>query len=546
MDQFLESLQSPVGIRGWLGTRNEFFEARRRENGIECIGMFPTPSHEQAVMMLEAGFDPLKNTYLAYLVGQLLRGEFDLKKKAFKIQLPKSTTLWGIPDPLGCLEPGEVCVIFRRPFVDAGTNEEWWCLDRMDGLIARNPALAGWDIQKVRFVFKPELIPYAGHVIFSIKGTRPLAGKLSGGDYDGDTFWFTWEQKLVQPFKNAPVAARPKPEEFGIRKDKMRLADHIKDPRSESQTCEWLGRMALNRIRISMLGLVTLTHEQLIYSGAGVSSALAQKLVHLHDYLVDADKQGYDYTREDFMAWRKRAGISAALSRPRYWKFTRNDNDDKEKAITHRIVGEVTNAGGGSVIDTVYFDYVEPIVEDAFKKATDIMKDAGRYDADLTYFFNDVFKDAAPSSHARSELLALKDSLKKLRDEWQFHAGKYTWLEYVRKVRESYEKIQPLDPHRPEVKGWLLRLRNGPSTWDLLKASALARTQYTAPQRFMYSVAGWELCFIKSHSLEDGKLIRLICDPQYRLLKIRRLRKAETTDDFDDDTEPLGEELPYY
>jgi hypothetical protein len=35
-------------------------------------------------------------------------------------------------------------------------------------------------------------------LILSTKGTRPEAGKMSGGDYDGDICWVCWNEQLVQ------------------------------------------------------------------------------------------------------------------------------------------------------------------------------------------------------------------------------------------------------------------------------------------------------------------------------------------------------------
>jgi hypothetical protein len=44
-------------------------------------------------------------------------------------------------------------------------------------------------MQKVRAVYKEELSHLTDVVVFPSKGCVPLAHKLQGGNYDGDTFW---------------------------------------------------------------------------------------------------------------------------------------------------------------------------------------------------------------------------------------------------------------------------------------------------------------------------------------------------------------------
>ena len=63
-------------------------------------------------------------------------------------------------------------------------------------------------MEKVRAVFKPELRMYRDVIIFSSKGSRSLADKLSGGDYDGDMAWICWEPSIVDHLKTPPCQNR--------------------------------------------------------------------------------------------------------------------------------------------------------------------------------------------------------------------------------------------------------------------------------------------------------------------------------------------------
>lgn len=86
-------------------------------------------------------------------------------------------------------------------------------LSEREVLVARHHTLRRSDIQKVHAVYKEELSHLTDIVVFSSQGRFPLAGKLQGGDYDGDTFWLCWDARLTGPFLNAmPPIKLPSPE----------------------------------------------------------------------------------------------------------------------------------------------------------------------------------------------------------------------------------------------------------------------------------------------------------------------------------------------
>jgi hypothetical protein len=59
----------------------------------------------------------------------------------------------------------------------------------VDVLVARSPIMQPSDVKKIRAVFREELMDYQDVIVFPSRGSAPLAGGLSGGDYDGSVFF---------------------------------------------------------------------------------------------------------------------------------------------------------------------------------------------------------------------------------------------------------------------------------------------------------------------------------------------------------------------
>ncbi|KAK5277960.1 hypothetical protein LTR16_009156, partial [Cryomyces antarcticus] len=151
----------------------------------------------------------------------------------------------------------------------------------------------------VRAVFKEELSHLIDVVVFPTTGNFPLAGKLQGGDYDGDTFWLCWEPDLTSSFKNAPPPYNPLPPEyFGIKVDRTTLGEVASGPSLQT----FLTKSFDFRCRPELLGQVTIFHEKLSYAENSIDSPGINALADLHDHLVDSSKNGYIFDHE---AWQK-------------------------------------------------------------------------------------------------------------------------------------------------------------------------------------------------------------------------------------------------
>jgi len=98
-----------------------------------------------------------------------------------RILVPKSRLIFGICDAWGVLKEGEcaVCVTMDGDGVPR-------VIKGIEVLVTRNPCLHPGDLQKFHAVEKPELAHLVDCIVFPIRGRRPAADLMSGGDLDGD------------------------------------------------------------------------------------------------------------------------------------------------------------------------------------------------------------------------------------------------------------------------------------------------------------------------------------------------------------------------
>ncbi|THH29680.1 hypothetical protein EUX98_g4493 [Antrodiella citrinella] len=110
-----------------------------------------------------------------------------------RMLLSKSRFLFGICDPYGVLQEGEVHVRVTAPRKGAST------LTNVDVLIVRNPCLHPGDCLKLRAVAHPKLAHLVDCVVFATRGRRAAPSMSSGGDLDGDQFTVIWDPDMVPP-----------------------------------------------------------------------------------------------------------------------------------------------------------------------------------------------------------------------------------------------------------------------------------------------------------------------------------------------------------
>ena len=528
---FEDALRDRRLMRHWIHSQNAFQEERNRENGIQMIGGFPVSKEESAVQMLESGFEPSVCEHLAKNIHDAGSSAFDHTRKHLKLKLLNSTMLLGIADPYGVLKPGEIHVSFSRPFADATQTRN--SLRRLHALVARLPALGRSDMQKVRCVFKEELSHLTDVVVFPSRGPCSLAGKLQGGDYDGDTFWICWESSLVKPFQNAPVPIDPgEPKDFGIKVNRTPLADVVpvipgRGVRDED-VHEWIAKNTSVRMRYNHLGTITLTYMKLVYSENKLGSPRADKLLQLHDLMIDADKQGYELSAKAWNDFLQKYEL-AYLSIPAYRRFMKGEALEKVKYKKN------------NVSDHVYYAVAAPIWEEALRQAKDLADHAINMDADLVEPYEFAMKQYSKSSFARRQLQHVEGELAELRDFWNRESqltstGKgHTWDELHEVVRQKFEAIVPEDESYDSIA--TMRLpngKNGVTQWNRLKASALAKScEQGTTGALMFRAAGRELCVIKAEAMEGYS--RTMDSRAYDDLRPRKRRRAGVDEEIEEE-----------
>ncbi|KMU74769.1 hypothetical protein CISG_00699 [Coccidioides immitis RMSCC 3703] len=188
--EFKGIITNEIASRAWV-QKQGLYEKRKTRR----IDDFPTENVEQAILLLDSGFHPLKSVYLMNRLKTFL-DDYCARLDSLKIRIPESTYAYCIADPYNVLAEDEVHLGFSRPWDSEGYTD----LDGMDVLVGRNPAHLPSDIQKRRAVFKKELRHFKDVIVFPTAGALPLASMLSGGDYDGDQVWTCWDPQLHPRF----------------------------------------------------------------------------------------------------------------------------------------------------------------------------------------------------------------------------------------------------------------------------------------------------------------------------------------------------------
>lgn len=217
-----QALQHTELFRKWARDNTQPGPQRLTNRAVPFLGGLPDSYEDIMNFLVDGGFEPMKLQFLQDLVFQKMRTKGDKIKEELKIKIAKSTYAFILVDFWGVLEPDEVHLSFSSNFDDR--TDDLSDLDGIDVLVARSPAHLPSDIQKVKAVFKPALRHLRDVIIFPSKGPFPLAGMLSGGDYDGDKAWICWDPDIVKNFVSHPLPPQPDLSPY-IKKDKTTLDD---------------------------------------------------------------------------------------------------------------------------------------------------------------------------------------------------------------------------------------------------------------------------------------------------------------------------------
>ncbi|KAF4550738.1 RNA dependent RNA polymerase-like protein [Elsinoe fawcettii] len=533
---FTDALQDPVELRRWFAGNMSGKEIRNRESSIEWTGGMPDEDLEKAIYLLECGFRPEENAPLADFVFSHLTWWLQDMLQKLKIRLNKSVMPYGVADHKRVLKPGEIFLAFSQPFVDPDTGESWSHLEG-DVLVSRQPAMRNSDMQRVRAVYRPELRHIRDVVVFPSRGSIPLAQKLQGGDYDGDTFWLCFDQRIVQHFRNAPAPLDdPKPEKYKIRQNKDTLDDVLRTGKqgNERDFENVIHRLFRMRLNDDQLGRVTVAHKRAAYRYGSLTDRRVNMLADVHDLIIDATKNGYDFGESDCTDLMESIGIPVKLNKPAYEEALDSGlfKSGREKKI---------KINGKSVLDILVFNHILPQVQTFRDQVQDMLQLKSRQsknskhespDPVLLKPWEDLQQMAETSEIAKLNVKHLRDSLWPLSKEWNanfstsddkpFSGARYRTL--VTTCYDTFMCISPMTtttpssdlstsllPRTPDLSTpegmfhhFLLTrpAEHAPSTWELTRASALyhLRVSGRTKTKFAFTMGGRELGYLKAMS----------------------------------------------
>ncbi|KAJ4359880.1 uncharacterized protein N0V89_000436 [Didymosphaeria variabile] len=544
-NELIQLLPTTERLYHWIhqeGPSSSGFESPRWQ-----AGMYQSLP-DQIKHLFESGFVPEQEPYLADCLYRFIKRRQLWMESKLRVPLYQSTFVVGVADPFGILEPGELHMEFSTPFTDELTGSRLRSLDNMDILVSRQPACRRSDIQKVRAVKRPELSHLIDVVVFPTKGQYPLAGKLQGGDYDGDIFWLCWDQAMVKPFKNAPAPVEsPDPAQYGIEQDTRKLSE-VMDSRDLSTVNNLLKEALEFRLTPSLLGIVTSHLEKQAYYENQVFSDRLDALCDMHDLLVDAPKQGYKFTNRDFKHYIVNVLRCGNPKEPAYKEAMKDcekketDEGDKKRKQNYKHKKE-------NILDYLYFEIVRKHDVATLKQVKDFFsKDLGQDpDPVLQYPYLNHREHGSPL--VQRELDALVKGLKQVERKWlditmaEDKDKKTDWYsQAVDTCYAKYRSILPAEVDHPDIKPWIYPfLRPQYSYWEEIRASTFYAV-FTRRHKLVWAVAGKQLAELKAASYADSTAvvprIKTIMKP--KAPKAPRLEEDESEDEFEDALEELN------
>ncbi|OQE12430.1 hypothetical protein PENVUL_c001G06321 [Penicillium vulpinum] len=483
-DDFLEVLRSnsPVVCRALLqklrpSGDDETGKARRLEQWM-------TSDAESIIRFSEAGFAPRDFFPLRLKIRQYLTWFLERHVEELKIQVPLSTYAYCIADPYGVLGPDEVHLGFSNNWRDPQGQFEDNLLDGIDVLVGRLPAHLPSDIQRRKAVWKNELRHFKDVIVFPTTGNFPLAGMLSGGDYDGDTPWICWDPMIVEKFDNSPMPSHEySAEHYGLTKHSVPMA-------SLDSTEDFLESVFAFNLNLSNLGRCTAEHEKLAYEES-VDHPKAKELACLLGHLVDSRKGGVHLSEQ---AWKKYRKTVSPRQRelPAYRNPERKWNPSN---IVDYLKFNVAQSELRRILSGLNEAFPENDVEN-------------KLDEDLIRPWNEANEASKSKSEyaqeLRDTLAEVRRSIDELYKQWNQGHSASTSREFSLMARQAAESAAALEPphtgRHPLIHTW----QNSRSEWKRLIASYAYRR--CPNSRFILHAFGETLCEIKA-SVSPSRLV---------------------------------------
>ncbi|KAF1950050.1 hypothetical protein CC80DRAFT_598473 [Byssothecium circinans] len=536
-EDLLSRLSDPVKVYHWLHQQSSADEDPPFQASL------PQSLPNKIRFLLQSGLYPTNEPYLATVLCRYIKTKQLWMEQKLKVPMGKATFLYGVADLWGVLNPGEIHLGFSSPFVDEITGATYRALNNMDVLVARQPACRRSDIQKVRAVKKPELSHLPDVVVFPSRGKYPMAGKLQGGDYDGDTFWLCWDPILVSPFKNAPAPLQALDEgKYGIKKDTRKLFE-IMDPEDLSTVDNLLKEVLDFRMAPSLLGMVTNFLEKQAYKENQIYSKTLDALCDMHDLLVDAPKQGYLFSKADWTHFVRNTLRCGNPKVPTYKQAMEDCENSKELGDADKIREKKYKYKRENVLDYLYFEIVRTHDVATLKAVQEALPKQISDDPVLQSPYLRL-RDHG-SAVMKAELTSLVAAIRAIERQWttslvapkELKADQYN--KTLNKCFANFRALLPSAATDTDVAPLLNPyLRPEFQIWEYIRASALY-TELPKRHAFVWHMAGRELVALKCPTVPGAVSVagNIFANMKPKPIRVPR---SEYDDEIDEEEEEVG------
>ncbi|TPX56009.1 hypothetical protein PhCBS80983_g04858 [Powellomyces hirtus] len=291
------------------------------------------------IELINAGFFDAKEPFLINQLRLFRALQLkDLKRRA-RIHVKKACTLLGVMDESGLLPEGKLYVQYTNPLSNKPE------VVTGPGIVTRSPCLHPGDVQVIDFVNLPKLSHLVDVVVFSQHGQRPLPNMLAGGDLDGDTFFVSWDPRLIPKTTSEPMNYETGPSSFLNEASEARVKEHF-----------------VNFLRMNNLGQIDNAWKAWAdRAREGAHNPIAKRLAELHSDAVDFAKKGTPARMEqdhrpkewpDFME--KPPGVRTYISTKAVGEIYRSVNVDLELVKDFSPLKELIVDGYQSYLEDAY------------------------------------------------------------------------------------------------------------------------------------------------------------------------------------------------
>lgn len=263
----------------------------------KCYFFMPSLSYFCSSKLLEVKQDPFMSSLaLNIAISKIL----DVKNKG-KIYDHKSAVLIGVIDETNSLEEGEVFIQIKKegPKKRGDQNKQRYNQEEDDDfktvdcdvIVTKNPCLHPGDIKILRACnkYQKKLDHMLNVIVFSAKGKRPVQNEISGGDLDGDSFFVSWNEKLLNNIKRKNV--KPMEETKGV-------SQHLKNKEIKRKD---IVNSYIDYMKNDTIALISNAHLAFADSDPlGAFSEKCLKLSELFSIAIDAPKHGNFVSHDEF------------------------------------------------------------------------------------------------------------------------------------------------------------------------------------------------------------------------------------------------------